>query len=244
MITDGKPRLFSRTRKEIFTLPHIVEQLSLVFAGKTLEIDGELYNHKLKNDFNKIASTIKRDEVHPDHKIIEYHIYDVVSDKGYAERTREVFSHLHTVQAPNLKVVDTYAVRDRAELNKMHDRFTAEGYEGVMYRSQTMGYGEEGDGENRTVALLKVKKFTDSEFRVIAAIEGNGKFAGKLGKFVCELKNGNTFDCAMNGELETLEDYLINFDDYKGRMLTVQYQGFTPDGKPRFPRGLRFREEL
>jgi len=237
MIKNGSVRLFSRTRKEIKTLPHIVEELSAMFGNKTLILDGELYNHSLKSDFNKIASTIKRDEVHPDHKIIQYHIYDVVdTENSYNQRLFDVKEHIIAMEPLSIKLVDTYTVNDRASLNKMHDMFCVEGFEGAMYRSSTGGYEQK-----RSPTLLKVKRFQDQEFEIVGKVEGNGKFAGKLGAFICTTSQGKVFNVAMNGELETLEEYLENFEDYKGRDLQVQFQGLTPDGIPRFPRGLRIR---
>jgi DNA ligase-1 len=35
---------------------------------------------------------------------------------------------------------------------------------------------------------------------------------------------------------------LANKDTFLGKMLTVQYQNLTPDGIPRFPVGLSFRD--
>jgi DNA ligase-1 len=241
MIANGDVKLFSRTRKTITTLPHIVFQLSEMFRGQTLILDGELYNHELKDDFSKIASTIKRDEVHPDHEIIQYHVYDVVGsgDQGYNARTKAVFELLSSAKAPNVKVVDTYYVNSREELGKMHDRFTALGYEGAMYRNVDTPYEMK-----RSPGLLKVKKFSDAEFTVVDRVEGSGKFMGKLGAFVCVTPKGQRFNVAMNGTIESLEEYLVNFDLYANQPLTVQFQGLTPDGIPRFPRGLRFREDI
>jgi ATP-dependent DNA ligase len=239
MIKNGKCRLFSRTRKKITTLPHIVFELESIFNEGEFVIDGELYNHKLKDDFNKIASTIKRNDIHPDHKIIQYHIYDVLGDAPYGERTRFVKDHVVHSKAPSLRIVDTYNVRDMAELKRMHDLFTVEGYEGAMYRSQTTPYETK-----RSPGLLKVKVFQDGEFQVIDFVKGAGKFKDGLGAFVCITSHGKKFNVAMNGSIEELEQYITGFNLYKDQMLTVQFQGKTPDGIPRFPRGLRFRVDI
>ena len=53
----SKSGLWSREGKPILGAPHIHEGLAEVFAlYPNLVIDGELYNHELKDDFNKIIS--------------------------------------------------------------------------------------------------------------------------------------------------------------------------------------------
>jgi DNA ligase-1 len=245
VITNGSVKLFSRTRKAITTLPHIVEQLERAFQGATLILDGEGYNHALKQNFEKLTSTIKRDEVHEDHKIMEYHVYDVAQSlyaspsSGWQDRTKDVFACIVNSKLPNVKVVDTYAVGSMEELVRLHDNFVAKGYEGAMYRNPSTPY--EG---KRSAGLLKVKVMKDEEFTVVGYVEGKGKFAGGIGSFICRNEKGDEFNVAMNGTIESLEEYLKNFSKYAGRKLTVQYQKKSSYGIPIFPRGLRFREDV
>ena len=43
----------------------------------------------------------------------------------------------------------------------------------------------------------------------------------------------------------TGKQYFTEFEKYKGKMLTVQYQGYTnKNNVPRFPIGLRIREDM
>jgi len=242
VVANGKARLFSRTRKEIFTLPHIVEQIEKVFGflGEYI-LDGELYNHELKHDFPRLASIIKRDELHPDHTLIQYHIYDTVAPGGYLERNEKTgeLIILAAELAKNLILVEYTEVKSRDELNQAFVDYLGENYEGAMYRSI------KGEYENkRSASLLKVKEMDDAEFEVIGVEEGNGKLMGKAGALILKTEDGKEFKAKMKGALDSLTDYLVNFDKYKGRLVTVQFQGRSPDGIPRFPVGLRFREEL
>jgi len=237
IVKDGKAKLFSRTRKEITTLPHIVAELEKFFEN--IILDGELYNHDLKHDFNRLASIIKRDEIHPDHTLIQYHIYDVVSnEENFNMRTDTVFYELATSGRDYLKVVLTARVNNKEELQEYFSKFLAENYEGAMYRNPRMGYENK-----RSASLLKVKTMEDAEFKVIGVEEGSGKLMGKAGALICVTEAGKEFKAKMKGSIESLEEYLVNFKKYENKQLTVQFQGLTPDGVPRFPVGIRFRVE-
>lgn len=58
-----------------------------------------------------------------------------------------------------------------------------------------------------------------------------------------ETVEGKKFKAKMKGKTEDLKVFFENQQDYIGKKLTVQYQGLTPDGIPRFPVGLRIRIE-
>ena len=239
IVKDGVATLYSRTRKIITTVPHINLQIQLTFNYDII-LDGELYNHELKADFPRLAGIIKRDELHPDSKLIQYHIYDVVDNNlSWADRNYQVNAKLDHAPQEHLIIVPSKRVHSREKLEEKFSEFLVDGYEGLMYRDTTSGYENK-----RSSSLLKVKTMQDAEFEVVGVEEGNGKLMGKAGSFTCVMADGQFFDAKMKGTNASLEDYLVNFDKYKGRMLTVQFQGYLPSGKPRFPVGLRFRVDL
>lgn len=238
---QGRCSLFSRTQKPINTLPHIVQQLEESFKSYQhlpIILDGELYNHELKEDFNKIISLIKRDEPHPEAEaLIEYHIYDVVAEKPYLERVAHLkYGKLNKTKS--LYLVPSWTVESREDLENAFHGFLEAGYEGAMYRNLNTPYEFK-----RSPGLLKVKVMQDDEFEIIGVLEGNGKLAGHAGSFICQTAEGKVFKAKLKGEIAALKEYFENFDAYKGKLLTVQYQGITPDGVPRFPVGLRIRVE-
>jgi len=242
IVKNGKARLFSRTRKEITTLPHIVEQLEKSYNN--IVLDGELYNHELKEDFPRLAGLIKRDEVHPDSKLIQYHIYDSVPQEykeanfSWKERVGHILEMLKMNPNPYLKPVESVTVNNEEETQEKFTDFLQQGYEGAILRHPTMPYENK-----RSAGLLKIKIMQDAEFTIINVKEGTGKLMGKAGAFMCVTDAGKEFEVKMKGTLESLEDYLVNFDNYKGKMLTVQFQKYTPYGAPLFPVGLRIRVE-
>ena len=77
-----KDGAFSRTGKQFMNVKHIEKMLSHFFkACPWTVLDGELYNHDLRNDFEKIISLVRKqkptDEDRAEaHKMIQYHVYD------------------------------------------------------------------------------------------------------------------------------------------------------------------------
>jgi DNA ligase-1 len=138
-----------------------------------------------------------------------------------------------------IKLVETIHCDSEDDVTEAYKDFLNDGYEGAILRSLTMPY--EG---KRSVGLLKLKTMEDSEFEVCGVEEGKGKLMGKAGAIWCytDSTKQKKFKAKMEGELESLEEYYVNIDKYLGRSLTVRFQNLTPDGVPRFPVGVRFRE--
>lgn len=255
VVEDFKCTLYSRTQKVIPTLPHINKQIEVAAHAVGLPdmiLDGELYNHELKDDFNRLMSLIKRDEPHEDCEVIQYYMYDDVSEFSEYEDRYETIKDVASYGS-HLKAVENYEVGSREMLETHFHLFLKQGYEGAMYRNPKIGYEQK-----RSTSLLKVKVMEDAEFTIVDVNEGKGKLAGKAGAFVCrigtvdcsedqQLSGGKTeykeFKAKLKGSIEDLEEYWVNKDKYIGKQLTVQFQGLTPDGIPRFPVGLRIRIE-
>jgi DNA ligase 1 len=235
----GACTLWSRTRKPITGLPHIVRDVSL-WAEKTgqrnIALDGELYVHAYREKFEELTSFIRNENPKPGHEVVEYHIYDVVAPGPFVDR--------HCILGAfglvgSMRQVETVVVSDEDELMAAFDRFLAQGYEGLMVRNMAGEYVNK-----RSYDLQKVKEFVDEEFIVVGVEEGRGKLAGH-GIFVCKTDAGVEFRAKMKGELESLKQYYENPQSVVGKLLTVKFQGYTTkNGVPRFPVALRMRESV
>jgi DNA ligase-1 len=254
VVENGKARLYSRTRKEFKTLPHIAEQVELFAAVNGLKdmlLDGEAYSDEYKSDFNKIVSIIKRDEIHEDVEKIDYHIYDLPGrDMGFTHRyetLRAYFEAAKLESIPNLVLVQTMVAKSFDRLKLQFEAFVEAGYEGLMARQSDSLYENK-----RSKGLIKYKAFQDDEFEIVGVQEGKGRLMGHAGSFVCKTKLGHIFNAKMKGETQHLKDYFENFESKcLGKFLTVQYfslsdgkgaNGFPP-GIPRFPVGIRLRTD-
>lgn len=228
--------LWSRTRKPIVSVPHIVEAVKALGLDDTT-LDGELYNHEYRHRFEELSSFIRPEYAKPGHEVVQYHVYDCTEHGGFSGRIAYLKAALGGVENP-VVLVETIQVLNEDELMVAFEKFRAQGYEGAMVRNAGGPYVNK-----RSYDLQKIKEFDDAEFEVIDVSEGRGKLAGH-GIFVCKTADGAVFEAKMKGALEKLKAYYKDPKLAVGRMLTVQYQGMTTkSGVPRFPVALRFRTE-
>lgn len=226
--------LWTRKGKPILSCPHVIEDLKPVFeAYPHLVIDGELYNHELRNDFQKITSLVRKQRCNADiyaetARLVEYHVYDV----GEAKRSfLKRWAFLEAVDARSggsvLKVM-TLEPETQAEVDDFHATCISQGYEGSMIRDME---GEYQIGK-RSPFLLKRKDFDTNEFVIEDVIEGEGNRSGMAGKlaFTCD---GGEFTAAARGGVTYYKELLQNKSKYIGCEATVRHLGWTDDGKPR-----------
>ena len=76
---------FSRAGNQFMNVDHIEQALKPFFAkNPTAVLDGELYNHGLKDDFEKIISLVRKKKPTDNDKaeaaeLVQYHVYDIAS---------------------------------------------------------------------------------------------------------------------------------------------------------------------
>ena len=95
----------------------------------------------------------------------------------------------------------------------------------------------------RSTSLLKRKEFIDAEYKVIDIEEGNGNRQGTAKNLVLiDGKTKREFHSNIKGNFEFLRDILDNKEKYIGKMATIKFFEYTPDGIPRFPFAIGFRD--
>jgi DNA ligase-1 len=233
----------TRTGKEWKSIPHILEALKPVFEKyPDLVLDGELYNHDLKDDFNKISSLVKKTKPSPadlqeSAETIQYHWYDIVDTSLTFSQRDELIDKLHKKYLLNSCIarVATYVARDKEELDVLYGEFLNDGYEGQMIRLDTPYVNK------RTASLLKRKEFQDDEYKIVEICRGNGNRSEVAGYAWMEREDGVRFRSNIKGDRAFLRDLLENAEQYSGSYATVKYFNLTPDGIPRFPYIIRLR---
>ena len=202
-----------------------------IHSTQRLILDGELYNHTLHADFEKLSSLIRHDGPVSGSEQLEYHVYDVIADTDFLTRFKAVE---HTFDSTHpIKLVETHICPDAATLATHYDYFRRQNYEGAMVRGLTVPYQHK-----RTDALLKMKDFQDAEARIIGIEEGRGKLRGHVGAFICETSAGVQFNVKLSGSTEKLREAFENPSEWIGQTLRYRYQNLTAEGKPRFPVGI------
>lgn len=235
--SDSIVTLWSRTRKPITSVPHIIDALAT--KCNLARLDGELYNHDYRNNFEELSSFIRQEEPMEGCEKVQYHVYDFPDpNMTNLERSTMLALYKENFEGTPIHIVETLIVNDEDELMEAFEHFLAEGYEGCIVRNADGLYVNK-----RSYDLQKVKEFLDDEFKVIGVKVGTkGSMAGKA-VFTFELPNNETFDAKMKGKLEDLIQYAEHPELIIGKMVTVKYQGYTKYGKPRFPVAERIRYE-
>lgn len=236
IVKDGAATLWSRTRKPITSCPHIIQELEAAFETRDIILDGELYNHEMKNEFEKIVSLVRQEEPGEGYEIVQYHVYDKVDGDIFKDRYSSLRNLFDAFEFYSIQLVETGLTMAEDGVMDFFDQFRAAGYEGAMVRNADSLYVNK-----RSYDLQKVKEFEDSEFDIIGVEEGRGKLAGHA-IFVCKTDSGKEFLAKMKGDTAKLKEYFDNHDLWKNRQLVIQYQGLTTYGIPRFPVGLRIKE--
>jgi DNA ligase-1 len=233
----GTVTLWTRTRKPITSVPHINAAIASLGLPIGFTLDGELYNHDLKAEFEQIVSLVRHETPRPGHERVEYHIYDcAIADMHFQQRWKQVTQLISTGSV--LKPVSCLVVANYDQALDFYKACMAAGYEGIMVRNADSVYEPK-----RSYHLQKIKEFEDAEFKVIGMNEGRGKLAGHVGSFVCETGEGVKFDVKLRGDTSQLQRLYQEPSLWQNKVLTVQFQGLTNTNKvPRFPVGLRFRD--
>ena len=233
-----KDGAFSRTGKQFKNLAHIELELIPFFKDNpNIILDGELYNHELKHDFEKIISLVRKQKPTADDRLdarnlIQYHVYDFISNEkaNYRDRMHELACS--DIYSDYIKYVPAYRVYKHEEaLNMHHDAYLAKGYEGSILRLD--GIYKHG----RSYDLMKFKDFSDTEATIIGYETGKGKREGTLGKFIMQDDDGNEFGCppGKGYNYKDLANILNNIGDYIGKRATFTYFQRTQAGSYRHP---------
>ena len=235
----GEVYAYSRTGKPWLNIAHITNSLHYFFTlYPDVILDGELYNHDLRDDFEKIISLVRKqkpttadkDEAA---KLVQFHCYDYVEtvmNMPYSYRMDQLCtSDMYT---DSVRYVPSYLVNKHEEaLDLHHNAFLPQGYEGSILRL---------DGPyqcKRSYNLQKFKDFHDTEATIIGYVDGKGKREGTLGKFLMQDDDGITFGCppGKGYDYKGMANLLENIHDYIGQVATFTYFQRTQAGSYRHP---------
>jgi DNA ligase-1 len=232
--------MWSREGKPIIACPHIFEALKPFLEERpSLVFDGELYNHDLKDDFNKIISCVRKqkptqEDIDEAAKLVQYHVYDLF-DENHPEWNFDERYLSENVYYDDKVIthVITSNCKDQEDLDRLYAEFMSEGYEGQMIRINAPYENK------RSKYLLKRKEFMDEEFEVVSINEGIGNWSGCAKSIRLRKKDRTEFDSGVRGTQEYCRELLGKTFKYA----TCRFQNYTPDGIPRFPVVTAFYEK-
>ena len=232
---------YSRNNKKFMNLKHIEMALKPFFEQQPdVVLDGELYNHKLKNDFEKIVSLVRKQKPTEEDRrnaqhLIQFHVYDYFSQDSHYEKYQTRMHNLvcSDIYGPCIKMVEAYKVRKHDDSLYYHwNEFLSNGYEGSILRDGSALYKH-----GRSYGLMKFKDFSDAEATIVGYEIGQGKRTGTLGKFLMMDDDGNRFGCppGKGYNYKDLANMLKNINKYIGQRATFTYFQRTNAGSYRHP---------
>jgi len=229
----------TRAGKPITSIPHILEELAKVFEKHPDAIfDGELYNHKLKEDFNEIISIVRKAKSTPESiekskETVQYHVYDLPSNQEdkFGDRYQYTIDLLNSfaIDYETIVLVPTEKIDSEDSVNTAYSKYVGQGYEGGMIRL------DEPYEQKRSKTLMKMKDFEDAEFTIVSVEAGLGNWSGYAKRIVFKLEDGRICGAGLKGNQNYARVLLEEAEEYIGGEVTIKFFTRTPDGVPRFP---------
>ena len=229
-----KVTAYSRTGKQWKNIDHILESLTPFFDQyPNVILDGELYNHALRDDFEKIISCVRKTKPTAidraeSRKLVQFHCYDIV-DETLDFQSRSI--KLNTLLKPTygIKLVKTIATPTESQAKVNHATNLDSGYEGSILRINDVYQCK------RSHSLRKFKDFHDAEATLTSWVEGKGKRKGTIGKFMAVDADGNEFGMPVMDNFKKLQTMFKDMQSWVGKQATFTYFERTKAGSYRHP---------
>ena len=232
----GICKAYSRTGKEWKNIDHILMNLTEFFVEHpNVVLDGELYNHDLKDDFESIISMVRKTKPTDEDRLIsaenvQFHCYDII-DETMKFKNRNQWIQSNVPNTYCVKWLITKFVPNQYHAEKAHKWNLKLGYEGSILRTNDVYKC------GRSWSLRKFKDFSDAEATIIGYLDGKGKRTGTLGKFIMQDDEGVEFGCppGKGYTYKDLKNMLDNIGDYIGQRATFTFFERTKAGSYRHP---------
>ena len=234
-IYSHQVKAYSRTGKQWLNIDHILESLTPFFqANPNVILDGELYNHALKDDFEKIISCVRKTKPTPidrseSRKLVQFNCYDIVDE------TMLFVDRIHWLRKKfprfpyGVRLVHTESVLNGRDAELFHEACLTSGYEGSILRINDIYKC------GRSWSLRKFKDFHDAEATITDWVEGKGKRKGTIGKFIAIDADGNEFGMPVMDNFKKLQTMFKEMQTWVGREATFTYFERTKAGSYRHP---------
>ncbi len=209
---------------------------------KGFAIDGELINEQgfqasmtqFNRKYNKSAKGQKLFifDIIPEHKVVK---------SIYKEPLRERRAFLEKLYSNNryeyfvLSAIQT--ISNKQQLDVFYRSCLDQQYEGIIIKEPD-SYYEAGRNNN----WLKLKPTDTADCEVVKVIEGKNSLKGKLGSVIVKMPNGNR--SRVSGfRLDERIRFWNNPNLILGKIIEVKYDRLTEEGKFRFARFVKIRED-
>ena len=207
-LVDGKVTMWSRGNKEFKSVPHLAENRFIIEFFKKYPdaiLDGELYNHALKNDFNKIVSLVKKTkptaaDLEESKKIVEYHCFDSYypsePELNYVQRKVKVGEIISDIRGTDVLFKETHISCEEVKIV------------GLFFIQQKAN-NEYGWWLNVAQTPEKVDEYLENQLKV-------GYEGVMLKKYDVPYFFGRSFDMLKYKRFKDAEFKIVDIEDGKG----------------------------
>jgi DNA ligase-1 len=214
-------------------------------------LDGEGYCHSLS--FEEFSGKMRREDAKlPDD--FGYYIFDVLTLEEWdtrqtallatrLERRIEVAETNDFFHAVPFDYVDFETKQGSIDkIKELYNLYIEQGYEGAMLKYLDAPYEWK-----RSSTMLKVKPEDFVDMRIKDCYEGQGKYVGMLGGFICESldENSGKQDVRVGGGYKDWErkEFWDKIDSLLGTVVEVKFTEGTTGGSLRHPNFRRLRKD-
>jgi len=228
-------KAYSRTGKEWKNIDHILKELYPFFNKyPNIILDGELYNHDFKDDFEQIISMVRKTKPTDEARLksaenVQFHCYDIIDEELPFDQRIKFVNRSLMLLGDSIHTVNTDWIDSEIEAKVRHQTNLNHGYEGSIVRTNDVYKC------GRSWNLRKFKDFSDAEATIIDWVEGKGKRKGTIGKFVAVDDEGNEFGMPVMDKFEYLQDNFEKMQTWMGKRATFTYFERTKANSYRHP---------
>ena len=231
---NSQVKAYSRTGKEWKNIDHILYNLRPWFVlNPDVILDGELYNHDYKDNFEQIISMVRKTKPTDEARLesaenVQFHCYDIIDEtKTFEERNKFIMQAVPRNHC--IHHVKTQAVATESLAKVVHQQNLDNGYEGSILRTN------DTYACKRSHNLRKFKDFHDDEALLLDWVEGKGKRKGTIGKFMAQDSEGNIFGMPVMDKFKYLQDNFEEMKTWVGKLATFTYFERTSANSYRHP---------
>jgi ATP-dependent DNA ligase len=201
------------------------ELLDYLRENPSIVFDGELYVHG--QYLQKISGIARLETWEPRCETLEYWVYDLaIPDVPFDERL-ELLRDLQEYfeDSKKIKIQEHYLTKSWSAIQKLHDKWVADGFEGLVARKPDKKY----EFGKRGSTMIKVKMYQEGEFEIIDYAE---KLRDEDFCFICQTDDGKVFEAKPIGTREMKAEYIADMDNIIGNKGTCKFFEWSADEVP------------
>lgn len=231
-------------------------------------IDGEIMLSNKNASFQEITSSVMKFEGQPDFVFSPFDYVKNSLNDPYVSRLEDLKNWYDTLgyNSRFVRMIESVIVYNETQLYEKEHEYLTLGYEGLMLRDSN-GIYKCGRSSIKEKILLKIKRFEQSEAKIIDVIEKKtnenelekDEFGyAKRSSAKSGIVNANTFGSFIVKDIVTGHEFKVgsgfddemrntiwnNKNDYIGKIITYTYQKVGVLLAPRFPVFKGFRDEI